>query len=346
MPKLDALKNDFDKTVDIMRQRGLVASLTKYSLYAGGSAAFMVSNYAAPELIDAISHVIEQDMSLLSGPARSLYAGSMDHAMSTMSADVMGAVDWVCAPILANIEHFKNGTLIEYHREWLSKAEVFEVPLGQSIVEAWDWALTPGADANTATGRWGKPVIGVAAGVVMTYLGGKAAMSLGGKALNSAAEGFQHANEIVAGSRQLAKNLFNVLRKGVEKGMNAALGRCMPVALQNPFDVTPGTSNTAEVSEALSTRLLAAGVQGDLAQSMAAEIAGQLQGKDRQIEDLNTRAERLEGQMGKVQEVIFALNAKIETMVHPEEVDRLVRRSIADVSESPRLDVEDTPTLH
>jgi len=346
MSEYKYLKKDYEETADRFRQHGVLARLAQIGACSTVAAIAVTGAYVAPGFTETVADVIEMEMSVLSGPARALYAQSLTASMDTFSADVLGLVDRVITPIVSNIEHATQGTFLDHHRKWLSDAEILDLPVGDKMVGLLDWSVSADTPDISATKRYTKMAVGAATALVLSGVAVKKIYNLTAKTLDSAALAVSKANDLAVGTKNLALNVFSAMRRGIDIGVSVAMGRGIPTRAHDPFANPTPEQEVATLKENMTERMQAAGLEEDVARALATEVVEQVEVRDRKIEDLSVETETLQDQMSQALTEISELSRKVEGMVRPEDVTHLVQRAIADRSleRSPRN--EETPTLH
>jgi hypothetical protein len=347
MAEYKALKADFDETKMNFHARGMLGNLSRVALCAGGTVGVLAVNYGAPQLYDAISSVVEADMAPLSGPARQLYADSMVEAMDTMSAHFDAAVDFVWKPVADNIDRFKDGTLVEHHKEWMSGLKMFEIPVGEAFINTWDWAVAPSYDSDTLAGR-AKPFFGVAAGLGMVTLAAYGTTKLAAKTLDGMAQGWKSGAEFLSKVKKEGRNLLSTVRKGVNRGIDAVMGRATPTLTQNPFEMAAPETPAPSLREKLVETLTAAGAEKETAEKVVEDLTSRIGELDRKVEALQQREIDLGKQAEVMTQALTGLNERLKAMESGKAIEDHVKRAVAEMTDRPTIDPtkEDAPTLH
>jgi chorismate mutase len=350
MSDYDALSEDWDQTVEGIRQRGLLASLYRYSALSGVFVGAVAINYGGPELTNAIASIIEADMSLVDGPARAAYGEALTRSMNSLSTDVMAMADWIWSPVEENWAHFKAGTLLEHHKDWVSDLKIAEIPVGEAVTDTLSWALSSNQDASTLVGKHLRPAIGVAVIAGITVLAGRAAISVTGKSLNAMADTWSKGRDLVRDIKSHAGKLLDFVKFGVQKGINAALGKEMPSHLVNPFATPEVKEEKLDLKKELTDVLVKTGADKDVAKTIVTDLVSRISDGEKKIAQLTEEKIDLADHVAQLRRDISDLGKRLSDAEDPARIRQIVEQSLRAPDAEDHIIIhkadDDTPFLH
>ncbi|MBW3243725.1 hypothetical protein KUV57_13715 [Epibacterium sp. DP7N7-1] len=195
MERTEPIMADMQETISGFRSRSIAHNLARIGIgVAIGGTLFTgaaIINYSGPQILDA---ALEAATPGSQGISPEVVGAILLHSLDGLSNDVTEMLQATKDIFTVQTEHFRNGTLIEAHKDYIKG-----LPGGEQAYAAFENALSaPMAEGGaTLAEKFGPDAVGLAsicviAGSVL-YSGAKAIR----KAMNLAASGFKQAREAV-----------------------------------------------------------------------------------------------------------------------------------------------------